>query len=311
MFSDPDREPQAAGSRAALPCSVDTPKSPTIPETPTVPDSLSCVGCGYDLVGLPEDVNCPECGVAIGRSISGDHLFASSREHRDRLANGARLALIGAWAGWASASLLAVYALVAQTVNPYASLLVLGPMAIAMAVTLVASGQGWLRLTDADPDRIGDGSERWIHRLLLRLYAGALGTLGPVLVIVWCAFDAIARVAGSVPGPPASVLLSAVLFVPTLALSGPIATEVIRLARRLLEGDLAERSRGLAPSGWMACGLVILAAQFVWFHPGGWWWLLEPIAWTITSIALLAWGVQYHTLVRALRIALAAVAVRP
>lgn len=279
--------------------------------TPTVPDRLPCVGCDYDLVGLPEDGACPECGVAIGRSISGDHLFASGKAHRERLARGAQLALLGAWSGWLSATFMAIYALVAQAVGPYASLLVSGPMAIAMTVTLVASGQGWLRLTVADPDRIGDGSESWIQRLLLRLYAGVLGTLGPVLVIGWCAFDAIARTLGSVQGPPASVLLSAVLFLPTLALSGAIATEVMRLARRLLEGDLAERSRGLAPCGWVACGLVILAVQFVWFSPGGWWWLLEPVAWTVTGVALLAWGVQYHTLVRALRIALAAVAAPP
>lgn len=279
---------------------------------PTVSYPLPCVGCGYDLVGLAEDGPCPECGVPIGRSISGDHLVASSKEHREKLASGAGFALTGVWAGWVSAALLPVYALLTQSLAPDEAMMVAGPMALAVSLALLASGQGWLRLTAADPDRIGDSTGRWVQRFVLRLYAWGIGNLGPIMALLWFAMDAFSRTRSTPPpGPPVPILLTALACLPTLALSGPIAAEVSKLARRLLEGDLADRSRGLTATGWVAFGLVIVAAQFGWFTLAGWWWLLEPIAWTLAGIAVLAWAIQYHTLVRALRAALVPVAARP
>lgn len=279
---------------------------------PTVSYPLPCVGCGYDLVGLAEDGPCPECGVPIGRSISGDHLVASSKEHREKLASGAGFALTGVWAGWVSLALLAVYALVTRSLYPYAAMIVSGPMALTMALALLASGQGWLRLTAADPDRIGDGTGRWVQRFVLRLYAWGIGNFGPVMVLLWFGLDAFSTMQGRPPpGPSVPLLLTALAFLPTLALSGPIAAEVSKLGRRLLEGDLADRSRGLAATGWAAFALVLVAAQFGWFALGGWWWMLEPIAWSLAGIAVLAWAIQYHTLVRFLRAALIPVAARP
>ncbi|UYV13922.1 MAG: hypothetical protein NCW75_06440 [Phycisphaera sp.] len=289
------------------------PGTPTPTPTPTVAAPLPCVGCGYDLVGLAEDGPCPECGVPIGRSISGDHLVASSKAHRRKLASGAGFALTGVWAGWVSVALLPVYALLVQSLGPDLAIMTVGgPVALVVSLSLLASGQGWLRLTAADPDRIGDGTGRWMQRFVLRLYAWGLGYLGPIMALLWFALDGLARTRGTPPpGPPVPILLTALACLPMLALSGPIAAEFSKLGRRLLEGDLADRSRGLTATGWVAFGLVIVAVQFGWFTLQGWWWLLEPIAWTLAGIAVLAWAVQYHTLVRALRAALIPVAARP
>lgn len=279
--------------------------------TPTVPDRLPCVGCGYDLIGLPEDGACPECGVAIGRSISGDHLFASSKEHRQKLASGAGEALVGVWAGWVTLVVTAGYLVVPTGRGGGVLIFELGLMGLAIAVALCASGHGWLRLTMADPQRIGDVTSRWVHRFVLRMYAWVLGYASPFLLIVWFVLDASDAATGRGGGWPILLVLSGMLLLPALALSGAIAGEVSRLARRLLEGDLADRARGLAATGWVGLGLVVVAAQFGWLAPGGMWWLLEPIAWGLAGIAVLSWAVQYHTLVRSLRIALAAVAARP
>jgi hypothetical protein len=278
-----------------------------VPPTPTpnIADRLPCIGCGYDLVGLPEDGACPECGVAIGRSVSGDHLLASSKEHRQRLARGAEYALGGVWAGWMSLALMPVYLLVDA---PVATV----PLILTVSLALVGSGQGWLRLTAADPDRIGDGTGRWVQRFVLRLYAGGIGRLGPLLVVLWFGLDTFDRIQGRTPpGPNIPLVLTALACLPALALSGPIAREVSTLARRLLEGDLADRSRGLTATGWVAFGFVIVAAQFEWVTLAGPWWVLEPVAWTIAVVMVLAWAIQYHTLVRALRAALVPVAARP
>lgn len=277
--------------------------------TPTIADRLPCIGCGYDLVGLPEDGACPECGVAIGRSVSGDHLLASSKEHRRKLASGARLAVWGAWAGWVSLALLGVYAMVAHAGGTVDGAMAV-PVALAMAITFLASGVGWLELTTADPDRIGDGDGRWVRRFVLRLYAMFLGYAAPFLVLVWLVM---VSMLSQGLGLGSTFLLAPVALacLPMLVLSGAIASEVATLARRLLEGDLADAARPLVATGWAALGLVVVAAQFSWIPLAGLWWLLEPIAWTLVGIAALAWAIQYHTLVRALRAALVPVAARP
>lgn len=276
---------------------------------PTVSYPLPCVGCGYDLVGLAEDGPCPECGVPIGRSISGDHLVASSKEFRQKLARGARLALQGAWAGWVSLTLLTLYALVAYSGGPIANGAMAVPVAIAMAITFLASGVGWRELTAGDPDLIGDGGERWVLRFVLRLYALFLGYAAPFLVLAWLALESMSLSGGH--GSAFVLVPVAMATLPTLALSGAIAAEVSWLARRLLEGNLADNARGLAPTGWVALGLLIVAAQFSWIGFAGWWWLLEPFTWGFASVALLAWAIQYHTLIRSLRAALIPVAARP
>lgn len=297
-----------------------------MPETDPqrVPYSLPCVGCGYDLVGLDESGPCPECGVPIGRSVSGDHLFASSKAHREKLAHGARLALWGAWAGWVSLGLLAIDVLVGTTlpasgVRSWPMVLAQVPLWLALSATMVLAGLGWVKLTPEDPDQIDSARRPWTGRLLLRGWA-AYAVLAGLCILPLYLLLSISESSYGWPGG-LEVARYAVLFGwPALALSGSMAQEVAILARRVLEGDLADRTRGLAITGWVTLSLLVLpmiiaAATLVSWGllgpPGRWWGLVQPVCHAIAGVAAIAWAIQYHTLVRSLRVALAAVAARP
>ena len=272
---------------------------------PALKYPLPCVGCGYDLVGLPEDGLCPECGVAIGRSISGDHLLASASEHRRLLARGARCAHVGAIVGWAALAAAAVaYALSASI--PLASWFALLPLCAAMALT----GWGWADLTREDPDGVGlnepaDAGPMIALRLWAYLSIGVAicaATVGTTMLLlgqhVMQALMAL------------SITTGAIFTGAALSLSQAMASQVGRCARRLLEGELAYRAGGLAPAGYAALALGGLALLLTLAPLGGWWWLLRPLAWTACAIALLAWGVIYHAVLRALATALSAIAPR-
>ena len=49
---------------------------------------VTCRGCGYNLRGLTPDGVCPECAIAIGRSVKGDLLQYCDPAWVDRLARG-------------------------------------------------------------------------------------------------------------------------------------------------------------------------------------------------------------------------------
>ena len=294
---------------------------------PTVTYPLPCVGCGYDLVGLAEDGPCPECGVAIGRSISGDHLFASSREHRRKLATGARLAVLGAWAGWVSLALLAVDVLVGATlpasgVRPWPLIVAQVPLWVGLSATGILTGLGWYNLLRDDPDRIGDATRGWTLRKLLLGWAVYIVIVGALFQPIFFFTELAEWLRGLRTWPDGHAVAGVtVLFGwPVLALAGTMANEIAILARRLLEGDLADRTKGLAIAGWIAFGLLVvpiawsLATWPIWIFrgPPGWhWWLLDPVCHVLAGTASLAWAIQYHTLVRALRAALVPVAARP
>lgn len=53
-------------------------------------DETLCVECGYDLVGLAVDGDCPECGVAIARSLHERMLRFEPPDWLDSLARGVR-----------------------------------------------------------------------------------------------------------------------------------------------------------------------------------------------------------------------------
>lgn len=280
------------------------PQAPGHPHPhPAVAYPLPCVGCGYELIGLAEAGVCPECGVAIGRSISGDHLLASAAEHRRLLLRGARAAHAGAIVGWGALAIsAAAYALSASL--PVAGWFALLPMCAAMALT----GWGWADLTREDPEGLGraeagGGGPALALRLWALVAIGAalcVATTGTAMLLVGRHFmDALLALSATTGGAFAAA---------AMALSQPMSAQLGRCARRLLEGELAHRARGLTPAGYFALGLLGLALVLTLAPLGGWWWLLRPISWTAAAVALLAWGVIYHTLIRALSAALQTVA---
>lgn len=53
-----------------------------------IAQDVTCIRCGYNLRGLPQDRQCPECGTAIGRSLHGDFLRFRDPDWVESLASG-------------------------------------------------------------------------------------------------------------------------------------------------------------------------------------------------------------------------------
>lgn len=272
---------------------------------PAVAYRLPCVGCGYDLIGLAEDGPCPECGIPIGRSISGDHLVASSAEHRHALARGARLAHAGAVAGWGALGVSALAVLL------HGLGWRVGWVALPLlCAAVVPTALGWLALTRDDPEGVAKHNPAVAgERLFIRLWAMVALTSGACLLVLWVlALAATPR--ASFESLLATAAASFMLLGAALAISRDLAKLSANLARRLLEGELADRALGLMPTGYAALALLAIALAMTIAPLGGWWWLARPVAWTVAGVAVLAWAIVYSTVVRTLARALAAIAPR-
>ncbi len=121
-----------------------------------------CVACGYALVGLAMDGVCPECGVAVERSLGKRLLHDVDAGYLRELSRGARCVVWGAWLGL-GVFFGSVVAIVSGGVlqgmgqpipdewmmiaNRIAS--VVFPL-IALAAAVV-SAIGWWKITTADP----------------------------------------------------------------------------------------------------------------------------------------------------------------
>lgn len=63
-------------------------------------DDRQCIGCTYNLRGLDAEGACPECGVAIGRSLRGDLLQYSNPRWVERIARSMNVALVALLVGF-------------------------------------------------------------------------------------------------------------------------------------------------------------------------------------------------------------------
>lgn len=58
-----------------------------------------CIRCGYNLIGLPTERVCPECGTPIALSRAGGQLVNSAPEYLKRLSEGLTIIIVSALAG--------------------------------------------------------------------------------------------------------------------------------------------------------------------------------------------------------------------
>ncbi len=112
---------------------------------------ISCRNCGYNLRGLPDHAQCPECDIPIARSIQGDLLQLCEPRWVQRLAAGALWIIFGVLGG----IVLSLIAGVVGTVLIIAGVISQQTFIVALVgiTLLIASAQviGFWMLTEPDP----------------------------------------------------------------------------------------------------------------------------------------------------------------
>ncbi len=63
-------------------------------QAPRITQSVLCRGCGYELLGLPMDGQCPECGAPAARSMGPDLLIYSSPAYLEMLHRGVFIIMV-------------------------------------------------------------------------------------------------------------------------------------------------------------------------------------------------------------------------
>ncbi len=132
-----------------------TPAAP--PTTPTTLDtSVHCIRCGYDLVGLPINGVCPECGTFVEDSRRGTLLEHSAPEYLEKLHRGVFIIL---------AAIVAYFILFIGTIvgSVISGVLGSGGLAIAFVVVMAIVGLGasiavvfgWWLFSAPDPKYAG------------------------------------------------------------------------------------------------------------------------------------------------------------
>ncbi len=174
----------------------------------------------------------------------------------------------------------------------------------AVCASVIPTALGWLALTRDDPDGVAQHNTAVAgERLFVRLWA-MLGLAGSAcLLVLWFA-GLVTRPRADAEAVLATAAASFVLIGAALAVSRDLSRLLASMARRLLEGELAERARGLMPTGFIALGLMGLALILTVVPLGGGWWFVKPIVWVAAALALLGWAIVYHTVIRAIAKAL-------
>lgn len=122
------------------------------PTSTTVGAGRACLGCGYDLGGLPSDGACPECGAPVARSLKGPLLRFASGELLAKLHTGVVLVIAGTIAQLALTG-VAFVAGIAAAISGSAPFIRSAQVlsAIGSTVLTVAILIGWWLVTTPDP----------------------------------------------------------------------------------------------------------------------------------------------------------------
>lgn len=238
-----------------------------------VKEERVCVACGYALVGLPLDGVCPECGVAVERSLGERLLHDADAGYLRELARGAGCVVWGVWlamvlffgpiVAWVLRGVLqgsggglpVDFVMVIQR----AALVVYPMLAVAAAVV---SAIGWWKVTTADPgspDTAGDRGA--VNRKRARWLFLVGGASFVVIVLL--------EMGGATSGVGGTSLFAMVLPWIVLGLMGLLALvallwfqasmRVVRgLADRVPDRMLSKRARRCAVWAWVVAGWFIL-----------------------------------------------------
>ena len=147
------------------------PPAPPVPAAESLPEWMVCVGCRYDLAGLPRGGVCPECGLATPAAWPVWDLRACDLAHVVSVIKGVRLVRQAAMAIALAASCGVVAAVLAIVPIPRIDRAVLVAIAIAVAAVF-AVGSGFkmavlnsaLRVHDAMRDAPAAASQRALAR---------------------------------------------------------------------------------------------------------------------------------------------------
>ena len=163
-----------------------------------VPEDRPCVACGYALRGLPADGACPECGMSIRRSLSGDQLWAADPKWLARIARGQWLVACGMFlsvVGSLVGVLLTIGYFVFTTSRPglpsiveNVFTVVLACLVLAVSAGLCMAGVGVFSLM-AQEGRDIERESMWSARNLARM--SVIGAVVMAAMVTWLQFQAL------------------------------------------------------------------------------------------------------------------------
>lgn len=221
---------------------------------PTLTADVPCRKCSYNLRGLSLDGRCPECGSAVGLSVTGDLLRFADPQWVLKLRRGTQLIIAGI--GVIVATIVAALAVAfledptaVGAAAPLSEWITTGGTLLGYVVILVGS---WL-LTEPDPSGLGErdyGAARKLIRVSL-----AVGAVGTVIEF--------AREIAPATAPSATILLDVLEFLfGIVGVVGLVAQMIYlkRLALRIPQPELAARAHFLMYAIGISYSLVLVLA---------------------------------------------------
>jgi len=150
------------------------------PPVPVRATGFTCVGCGYALDGLTADGVCPECGLAIRRSMAGEQLRHSGPAYVQSLARGAMLVLVSLIISAALVVFGVIFVIIAAVLAAGAGATTLGPKSVQLIIMMAGFLNsliglwGWWLLSSPDPrhGQAQQGSARRVLRVTIVMLVG-------------------------------------------------------------------------------------------------------------------------------------------
>jgi hypothetical protein len=190
----------------------------------SVIESKPCVGCGYDLLGLPVSGKCPECGLDVERSLKGDLLEFAGPDYLAKLHTGV-VWIQGALIAMVAVAILSVAIGIIVGFGAFAPLPrgVGGTLAMSKSwidalsnglqlLIALASAWGWWQFSEPDPGQVstnkGEGPRKWVRIATIAKLVTTLGVFVVQLIVATGVFSSLmVRTPGAGMSPGAVLLL--------------------------------------------------------------------------------------------------------